>query len=70
MIRQCCQCKKVWHMGKWVELTALPKEVNLVQDDVSHGYCEECFITQMRIIHGLNKLTKPVTKKVANPFFF
>ena len=43
MIRQCCQCKRVWKDGRW----AYARLSQLENNDVSHGYCEDCFSKQV-----------------------
>ena len=67
MIRQCCECKRIWISGQWIK--PLPRQLD--HEDVSHGYCEECFVKQMQIIRSLKKVAAAVrAKKVLNPFFF
>lgn len=66
MIRQCCECKKIWIEGEWVE----PVTGQLENQDITHGYCEECFVKQMQIIHNFSKLTKPPVYKRFHPFYF
>ncbi|MCE5229572.1 hypothetical protein LLG95_08250 [bacterium] len=39
MIRQCCQCKKIWMNGRWV----FPRLSQLEGQEISHGYCDDCF---------------------------
>ena len=51
MIRQCCECRRVWENDHWV---VVPEE-QLEGKDVTHGYCDECFVLQMQIIHRLEK---------------
>ena len=50
MIRQCCQCKKIWKDGHWV----FPRYSELGNHDVTHCYCEECFKDQMLHIQSRN----------------
>ncbi len=38
MIRQCCECKRIFEAGRWV----LPRREHLEREDVTHGYCEAC----------------------------
>lgn len=66
MIRQCCECKRIWLDGRWV----YPRTSELENQDISHGYCEECFIRQMALIRSLGKIAKPKQKKSLNRFFF
>lgn len=66
MIRQCCECKRVWVQGRWV----LPTEGDLERQDISHGYCETCFVKQMQIIHSYANVARPKAKKSANRFAF
>lgn len=66
MIRQCCECKRIWINGNWVS----PRPRQLEYEEVSHGYCEACFVEQMKIIRSLNKVAAVRSKKVLNPFFF
>lgn len=39
MLLQCCQCRKVMIDGRWV----YPRFSQLEGQDVTHGYCDECF---------------------------
>ena len=39
MIRQCCVCHKIYEDGRWVT----PRPEELVDEDITHGYCEECY---------------------------
>ncbi|MEN6626671.1 MAG: hypothetical protein ABFD69_10640 [Candidatus Sumerlaeia bacterium] len=39
MLRQCCQCKRIWVNGRWV----FPRLSQLEGQEVSHGYCDDCF---------------------------
>lgn len=66
MIRQCCECRRVWQDGQWVPV---PEE-QLDGQDVSHGYCDECFIEQMRIIHEMEKVARQKPKSRVNRFAF
>lgn len=66
MIRQCCECRRVWQDDQWV---VVPEE-QLDGLDVSHGYCDECFIKQMKIIHDLEKVARAKTKRTARRFAF
>lgn len=43
MIRQCCQCKRIWKEGRWV----YARLSQLDMAEVSHGYCEDCFGKQV-----------------------
>ena len=46
LIKQCCQCKRVQIDGKW----GFPRYRLLIDKEISHGYCEDCFSRQMEIL--------------------
>lgn len=66
MIRQCCECRRVWNEGQWVVIA----EEKLEGLDVSHGYCDECFIKQMKIIQTMAQAARANTKKSTRRFAF
>ena len=55
MLRQCCECKRIWVNGKWV----FPRLSQLAGADISHGYCNRCFEKTMRRIHQRRPQTAP-----------
>jgi hypothetical protein len=56
MIRQCCQCKRVWKEGRWT--FARLSQLDLAE--VSHGYCEDCFDKQMnKTVMKRKQFTRP-----------
>lgn len=66
MIRQCCECRRVWQEGQWV---VVPEE-QLEGLDVSHGYCDDCFVVQMKIIRSLEKKARAKGRKPVRRFAF
>ena len=66
MIRQCCECRRVWEEGQWVAVA----EESLDGLDISHGYCDDCFAKQMKIIHNMERIARAKTRKPSNRFAF
>lgn len=58
MLRQCCVCKKIHVDGKWVQPT--PEQID--HDNITHGYCEECYKDFMRTVA---EYTSAVREKTA-----
>lgn len=46
MIRQCCVCKRIYEGGQWV----MPRPEHLAEEDITHGYCEECYEDFMKAV--------------------
>ena len=38
MIRQCCECKRIYENGSWVH----PLPGDLDDEEITHGYCDIC----------------------------
>jgi hypothetical protein len=64
MIRQCCQCKKIEVGGHWV----YPRFNQLEGQDISHGYCEECFAICKKQYHA-QLYAAPVWKRWVTRLF-
>lgn len=55
MTRQCCVCKRVFEDGRWVP----PRPEHLEDENVTHGYCEECSADFTRAVAEYFALARP-----------
>ena len=47
MLRQCCECRRIWVDDRWV----YPLAHQIQGRDISHGYCDQCFSRFIEKIH-------------------